>query len=197
MAAGALVAPKVFVAQALAAKPGPGAFTLDGVRFVRAWLQVKPRCADVALQRGPDATATRRACWLLRRQTAPRRSWTTAPVRNGCLRTKQRVKEALTWQRRAGVLLLRLPADARAALLASGGAAPAVGRAVLVVGRLGAADASPGTRRALKVSKLVQLDGGAGGAQREALWALEVAELWRSTLKLLPPAADGAAPASA
>ena len=107
------------------------------------------------------------------------------------------MKGALTRQRRAGVLLLRLPADARAALLASGGASPAVGRAVLVVGRLGAADAAPGARRALKVSKLVQLDGAAGGAQREALWALEVAELWRTTLKLLPPAADGAAPASA
>ena len=40
MAAGALVAPKVFVAQALAAEPTPGGFVLEGVRFVRAWLQV-------------------------------------------------------------------------------------------------------------------------------------------------------------
>ena len=44
MAAGALVAPKVFVAQALAAEPSPGAFVLDGVRFQRLWLQVM-RCA--------------------------------------------------------------------------------------------------------------------------------------------------------
>ena len=88
------------------------------------------------------------------------------------------------------MLLLRLPADARARLTADG--ASAVGRAVLVVGRLGAAEAAPSTRRALKVAKLVALD---AQPLREATWAAEVAELWRHTLKLLPPA--DAAPASA
>lgn len=89
------------------------------------------------------------------------------------------------------MLLLRLPAEARARLTAGG--ASAVGRAVLVVGRLGAADATPGARRALKVAKLVTLD---AQPLREASWPAEVAELWRHTLKLLPPPQD-AAPASA
>jgi hypothetical protein len=94
------------------------------------------------------------------------------------------------------VLLLRLPSEARARLLCAG-AAPVVGRAVLVVGRLGAADAAPGARRALKVAKLVPLDADGGATQREALWALEVAELWTATFKLLPPPADAAPPTSA
>ncbi len=89
-------------------------------------------------------------------------------------------------------MLLKLPPEMRALLVEA--PPPVVGLYVLVVGKLlsgggGGAAASPPPLRGVRVHKLVAL---AGEPQREALWSLEVAELWRSVLRLLPPPAGGA-----
>ncbi len=90
-----------------------------------------------------------------------------------------------------GLVLLKLPPEMRALLAEA--PPPVVGLYVLVVGKLlsggGGAAASPPPLRGVRVHKLVAL---AGEPQREALWSLEVAELWRSVLRLLPPPAAGA-----
>jgi hypothetical protein len=102
------------------------------------------------------------------------------------------------------VLLLKLPGEARERVAEAGGGTPA-GAHVLVVGKLLSASvaappgAEPGAAaaaaaapplRCVRVNKLVSLR---AEPQREALWSLEVAELWRTAVRLLPPQSTSSA----
>jgi hypothetical protein len=102
----------------------------------------------------------------------------------------------------SGVLLLKLPGEARERVAEAGGGTPA-GAHVLVVGKLLCASvaapaagpaAPPPPLRCVRVNKLVSLS---GEPQREAMWSLEVAELWRTAVRLLPPTSAATTPGSA